>query len=256
MRSIILILLIFIGLSVYAKETKQYDIPLQPYKQSYFIAGDDKDQIKLQLSMQFNVFYPDSTGLFFGYTQMSNWIVYDNRDTFYTMYQPEFFYKFESNNNIFNNFTIPFVDYIQISPIYHCSTGVEGPDQRSINTYYGQIQLSHGEVHNIGLNVKVFNYYTISNRNYDINLYKRNYEASAFFKIRSKTVEYLDKEEIRISWGGNPFGNGYYILEAQVRIISTYVQPKFFVQWFSGYGEFMVNYKKRDNAVRLGLILH
>jgi outer membrane phospholipase A len=185
---------------------------------------------------------------------MSNWFVYRGRDTFYTMYQPEAFYRFESGRNLFNDYVISGVDYFQIAPIKHCSTGVEGADHRSINQYYGQIQLSVGEVYNVGINLKGFGYYSRIEQNKDINKYKRNYEAEAFFKIRSKTVEYLDKEEIKVKITGNPIGKGSIEGTLTFRIISSKIQPRIFVQYFRGYGEFMVNYDKKSEAIRAGFV--
>jgi outer membrane phospholipase A len=232
----------------------EYESPMSLYKDNYFIAGNVKDQVKVQLSAKYNVLYPSETGLFFGYTQLSNWFVYQGRDKFYTMYNPEFIYRFESGKNIFNDYAIPYIDYFQVSPIAHSSTGVEDEDHRSINTYYGQIQLSAGDVLNVGFNVQYFRYYTISADNPDINKYKKNYTADIFIKIRSKSVEYLDKEELHIKLGGNPRGYGFYCIEAKFRIITSKFQPKIFCQFFNGYDEFMVFYNKKETSIRGGFV--
>lgn len=251
----LLIVLFICALTIlsYAEENI-YQSPMSIYKNNYIITGDKNNQVKIQLSAEFNIFYPSQTGLNLGYTQLSNWFCYGNRDTFYTMYAPEVFYRFESGNNLFGNFVIPFVDYFQVSPIEHNSTGVEGDDHRSINRYYGQLQISYGDVYNIGANGKYFRYYSICSKNEDINKYKKNYEADIFFKIKSKSVQYLDKEELHFKFGGNPLGNGWFCIEAQFRIISSKVQPKFFIQYYKGYDEFMVQYNRKDESIRAGLI--
>jgi outer membrane phospholipase A len=246
----ITICLLFFSFHAYAVE---YESPLSIYKDNYFIAGNSEDQIKLQVSLKYNVLYPSNTGINFGYTQLSNWLIYKGRDTFYTTYQPETFYRFESGKNFLRNYEIPFVDYIQFSPICHNSTGVEGPDHRSINIYYGQIQTSYGEVYNIGMNAKYFRYYTISDENPDINKYRKNYEAALFFKVKSKTVEYLDKEELQIKFGGNPLKNGWYCIELQFRAITSIIQPKFFIQYYCGYSQFMTQYNRKDKSIRVGV---
>lgn len=232
----------------------EYENPMSTYHDNYFVAGDVEDQVKIQLSAKYNLFYPSHAGAYFGYEQMSNWFVYKGRDTFYTMYQPEAFYRFESGKNIFKDYVISGVDYIQFSPIKHCSTGVEGEDHRSINQAYGQIQLSVGEVYNVGINLKGFRYYTRDEQNRDINDYKKFYEAEAFFKIRSKTVEYLDKEEVKVKITGNPIGKGSIEGTLTFRLISSKIQPRLFVQYFRGYGEFMVNYNKKSEAIRAGFV--
>ena len=254
MKKIFIAFFILITSIAYTEE-KKYESPMTLYNDTYMIAGNTNAQVKIQLSTKFNLLYPSNTGIYMGYTQLSKWIVYNNRDTFYTMYMPEAFYQYESGNNIFGNSIIPFIDYIQVSPVIHCSTGTEGVDHRSMNTYYGQVQSSYGDVFNIGLNIKAFGYYKeISKRNKDINKYRKNYEADVFFKIRSKTVEYLDKEELHFKFGGNPRGNGWYCIEARFRLVTGYIQPKLFVQFYSGYNEFMIDYNKKTRSIRAGVV--
>lgn len=248
------LVVIFIFLLTLASYASEYQSPMSIYKDNYIIAGDKDNQVKIQLSAKFNVFYPSNTGFNLGYTQLSNWYCYGDRDTFYTMYCPEVFYRFENGNNLFNDSVLPFVDFLQISPIEHNSTGVEGENHRSINQYYAQAQFSYGEVYNIGFGGKYFRYYSISDKNENINKYRKNYEADVFFKIKSKTVNYLDKEELHFKFGGNPLGNGWYCVEAQFRIISSKFQPKFMIQYYKGYSEFMVQYNRKDEAIRIGLV--
>jgi outer membrane phospholipase A len=238
------------------------------YKDNYFISGDEQDQIKFQVSAKYALLYPTKLGLYVAYSQTSSWHIYDKSGPFYdNNYQPEAFLLFESKNNIFNLDT-GLLDYIQLSPIFHMSNGRDGAESRGINTYYGQVQISYGDKYNVGLNVKAFNYYNKSSKNEDIELYKSYYEACIFFKLRSTSVSYLDKEEISFKFGGYDKSDydayqinkdfhdvkGYFIIEAQFRIITSYIQPKLFLQYYSGYGEFMIDYNKRDNAVRAGLV--
>lgn len=252
MRKIIAIVLIFLATQGFAKE---FESPMSPYQDNYIIAGDSDDQVKFQFSAKYNLFYPFNSGLYFGYTQRSFWKLYDDSSPFVeTNYMPEGFYRFESGNNSFKDYVIPYIDYIQVSPIAHKSNGRDGLDSRSINIYYGQIQFSKGEVVNVGANVKVFGYYNKAKENADINDYNKNYEADIFIKLRSKTVLYLDKEELHLKFGGNPMDKGWFAVEARVRILSTYVQPKLFFQYREGYDEFMINYNEKTKSIRVGVI--
>jgi outer membrane phospholipase A len=247
----IIILLSFISIGLYAKEKEEV---MTAYKDNYFLFGDMTHQTKWQLSAKFNLIYPSDIGLYGGYTQLTKWMVYGNRDKMDSMYMPELLWKFESGKNVFNDFVIPYIDFLQFSPIQHCSTGVETADHRSMDIYYGQIQASIGEVYNFGFNAKVFGYYDKNENNKDINKYKKNYEADVFFKLKSKTVEYLDKEEFHCKFTGNPLGNGSFTLEGKFRILTARVQPKIFIQYCRGYNEFFIDYNKKDQVVRAGLV--
>ena len=232
----------------------EYLSPMTLYKDNYFTAGSMKDQLKFQISAKYNIFYPADTGLYFGYTQISWWKAYNDADTFSSNYQPEGFYLVESKKNIFADADLGIIDYIQVSPIQHSSTGVEGDDHRSINIFYGQIQLSAGEVFNFGTNLKAFGYYFRCDQNRDINDYRRNYEADFFFKLKSKSNWYVDKYELHFRCSGNPFGKGYYMAEAIAQIFTSKVQPKLFVQFSDGYGVNMVKYNRKVQELRAGIL--
>ena len=248
------LIIFFASMNIFAEVA--YIDPIQAYKTNYIITGEHiEDQVKFQLSIMYPLFWPFNTGLYFGYTQLSYWRIYDKSSPFEdTNYSPEFFYKFESGDNIFNDYRIKFVDYIQISPIQHRSNGQpSGPDDRSENKYYGEIQLSVGEVYNFGVRGKVFGYYNVADGNKDINVYHKNYETGIFFKNLSKRISGLEREKVEITFGGNPTNRGWVKAEVSARLITSYFQPRLFVQFFRGYDEFMMYYNIKTEAVRIGL---
>lgn len=250
MRKFIYVFLICIfSVNIYA----DYESPMTKYKDNYFIAGNE--DVKFQVSAKYNIFYPFDSGIYFGYTQKSWWKIYDSSSPFYeTNYMPEAFIQFESGRNMFGDAVIPGIDYIKVSPIFHKSNGQDEADNRSLNLYYGEIQVSAGDIVNIGASGKVFGYYNKAKENYDINKYNKNYEANIFIKLKSKNVQYLDKEELNIRFAGNPAGNGWYEVEFKVRILTTYVQPKLFFQFRNGYDEFLINYNEKHKSFRAGLV--
>jgi outer membrane phospholipase A len=250
----ILVFILFMAGFTALASASEYESPMSLYKDNYFTAGSMTDQMKFQISAKYNIFYPSSTGLYFGYTQISWWKAYRDADTFSSNYQPECFYAIESKKNIFNDADLGIIDYLQVSPIQHSSTGIEGENHRSINIYYGQIQLSAGEVLNFGANVKVFGYYTCSDQNADFNDYRRNYEADFFFRLKSKSNWYVDKYELHLRCSGNPFGKGYYMAEGICQIFTAKIQPRLFVQFSDGYGVNMVCYNKKVRELRAGII--
>lgn len=246
----VLVLIIF---SVAVSFASEYQAPLSMYKDNYFIAGDKEDQTKFQISVKGDIIYPRHTGIFFGYTQTTWWTIYDGRDTMSANYQPEVFYRIDSKKNIFNNYDLKAIDFIQVSPFNHCSTGVEGANHRSINIYYGQVQMSTGGRVSAGINLKVFGYYTKDEQNEDINKYKSYYENDLFLKLNSATVEDLTLAELHFKHGGT-LSKGWLMVEAQSILFSSRFQPRLFVQYFYGYGENIVNYNIKEHSVYGGLI--
>ena len=255
MKKVLTILIILCSSFTYASE---FVSPINLYKDNYFTAGNFDDQVKFQFSAKYNLFYTPNVqapiGLYLGYTQTSWWTCYDGRDTFSSNYMPETFYQLESENNIFNNINLGIIDYIQLCPIQHASNGVEGVEHRGINIYYGQIQLSVGEVFNFGTNIKGFGYYTKSGKNKDINDYKKNYEAEVFFKLKSKNNWYVDKYELHAKCTGNPLNKGYYVVEGVFQIFTSVIQPKIFISYNKGYGINLLTYNQKETELRAGVI--
>ncbi|HPQ23061.1 MAG TPA: phospholipase A [Candidatus Paceibacterota bacterium] len=229
---------------------EEYQEPISKYKQNYFIFGNSEDQTKFQLSLKADIIYPFNTGILFGYTQTTWWKVYNGADTMSSNYQPEVFFRVENKKNIFGNADLGYIDYFQISPFYHCSTGVEGVDHRSINLYYAQVQVSLGDRFNIGDNLKVFGYYNKSSQNSDIEKYKGYYENDVFAKIFSSVVPLV---EFHFKHGGT-LNKGWLACELQTVFFTDKFQPKLFFQYFYGYGENMVFYNKKDKSFYVGLI--
>lgn len=245
-----LIILILLCFPLFASE---YQSPLTMNRDNYFVAGNDEDQTKFQLSIKADLIYPFNTGFYFGYTQTTWWKVYNGADTMSANYQPEVFYLLNSKNNIFNNVDLGAIDFIQISPFNHCSTGVEGIDHRSINIYYGQIQISGGGRVSVGDNLKVFGYYTQDKQNKDIEKYKGYYENDIFLKLNSATVEDMTLAELHFKHGGT-LSKGWLCAELQTILFSSDFQPRLFIQYFYGYGENIVEYNIKEHSAYAGLI--
>lgn len=252
MKKLFLILFLLIIIPAFAKT---YESPMQIYKPNYFIAGDKEDQVKFQVSAKYNLIYPSNLGFWIAYSQKAFWNLYDDSAPFWEFnHEPEVFYAFESKKNIFG-WDTKLLDRIQVSPIYHRSNGRDGLESRGMNIYYGEIQLSVGQVYNFGVVGKYFNYYGYSAKNKDIPDYLGYSEGEVFFQLKSRTVEFFDKEKIYVRGGGNhETKKGWVEGGLKVRLVTTLFQPFFYVQVFHGYGEAMVNYDKKDTAIRFGFI--
>lgn len=250
-RLLLIAVCVLVSTSLFATE---YDAPMQLYKPNYFIAGGPKDQVKFQISAKYNLIYPSDLGFWIGYTQRSFWALYDKSSPFReTNYEPEFFWRAEVGK------LLPYlglIDYIQLSPIFHRSNGRDGLESRGMNTYYGEIQLSVGDVICTGVVLKAFGYYNISRRNPDLPDYLGYCEGEAFIQLKSATVPLLQKERLYIRGGGNyKTDKGWLEGGFRVRIITSVFQPYLYVQVFHGYGESMIDYNKKDTAVRVGIMI-
>ena len=249
-KILILMLLLCFCAPLFAEE---YQSPISQNRDNYIIAGNEEDQTKFQLSLKADLLYPFNTGLYFGYTQTTWWKVYNGADTMSANYQPEIFYRLESKNNIFGDANLRAVDFIQIGPYNHCSTGVEGEDHRAINIYYGQIQMSTGGRLAAGFNIKGFGYYDKSKKNKDIEKYKGYYENDVFLKLRSATIDDMTLAELHFKHGGT-INKAWLCVEAQTILFSAKFQPRLFVQYYYGYGENIVYYNKKEHSFYGGLL--
>lgn len=250
MRYLIAICLIFFSGYLSAKE---YEAPIKAYRDNYFISGSD--DVKFQFSIEGNFFYPSKTGINFGYTQIAFWDIYDTSSPFREFnHSPEIFYRFESGNNIFKNFSIPFIDYIQLSPIYHKSNGLDGSKSRSINYYYAEVKASVGQVYNFGVIGRGWNYIGDISDNPDYKDYRGYAEGELFFQLKSRSTLYFDKEKIYVKGGGNILTEkGWLEAGAKIRIITTRFQPFLYFQVWHGYAEGMIDYKERETVYRIGM---
>jgi len=233
--------------------------PISLYKDNYFLFGNKEDQVKFQISVEYMIFNKFETdwvrNFYVAYTQASWWRVYKSADTMSNNYQPELFYRLELNKDSFKDKDSGMIDYIQISPLYHTSTGTEGTGHRGFNAYYAQIQASSGKAHNFGLNLKLFGYWCIHPNNRDINRYRDNYESDLFYKFRREKDAIFNKYEFHLRNTGNPFGRGYHIMEGSSQLhIAKKFQPKIFLQYCSGYGVNMVEYNIKKREFRIGII--
>ena len=258
------LILFFLSINLFADST--YESPMSLYKENYFIAGNKENQVKFQFSAKYNLVYPSKLGIYAAYSQRSLWYLYNESSPFIeTNYMPEVFFRFESKNNFLGDKDLGFIDYIQISPISHCSNGRDGLESRSINTFYAQVQVSIGEHYNFGTNVKIFGYWNKACENPDIEKYLSYYETDLFFKLKSESVKFLDKEELHFKFGGLGTSDydsykkdkkiyGWYCIEGRIRIITTRFQPQLFIQYYRGYAQWLVNYNEKEKSLRAGIV--
>lgn len=243
MRKLLFIFIFLLSsMSLFAVETIQSHNPI------YFITGNNDNQAKYQVSFKYSLWY--NSGAYLSYTQLSKWNIYDQSSPFKeTNYNPGIFWEKE---NLWK------LDLLRIIPYEHKSNGRDGQESRSIDRYFIEVQYSIGDKFNLGIREKVGAYYKVSNKNKDIDHYLGYFQTELFFQIKSKH-EFFDHEKIYIKgeWMHNRLNTKYWFETGlSFRIITAYIQPNFYIQYYKGYGEFLLDYNKKTNALRAGLIFN
>lgn len=239
MKKFLTLFLILISLSVFAADA------MSPNKDNYFVGG--KEDVKFQISAKYNLIFPFDTGIYFAYSGMGLWDIKEQSAPFRDFnHNPEAFYQS-------GKYCV--LDYIKITPYEHKSNGRDGINSRGIDRGYGQLQVSYGNQYNIGINGKAWYYYKKSGKNKDIADYSGYYEAELFLRILSTTVEGLEKEKLYVKGGcGKDYKKGWVEYGLITRIFTSKIQPRIFIQGFYGYGETLLDYNVKENAVRAGVV--
>jgi len=227
---------------------------IRPHKENYFIAGED--DVKFHISLKVNLLYPSATGLYFAYSEKAFWNIYDNSAPFREFnHNPEVFYMLEQNNNIFGNSDLWIIDHIILAPYEHISNGKDGEASRGLDRYYGEIQISIGEIWNSGIRAKVFNFYKTSSKNKDIDQYIGHYEGEFFIRRLCSNDPNISFHKLYIKGGTDDnFKRGWVESGLIVTLLSDIIQPKLFINVFSGYCESLIDYNKKDTQIRAGLL--
>lgn len=204
-------------------------------------------EIKYQLSFKVPLWkniLKKPTSLYFAYTQLSYWQVYNNYAFFReTDYEPELFLANEINYKLFKNWH---VDFINLGAV-HQSNGYGNALERTWNRIYVEAILS---TDNWMLSIKPW--YIINNGS----LHKYNPDIAQFLGYGRLLVAGKYKGHV-LSFSAHNF------LEGHARSITgelTWSFPitaylKGYVQVFSGYGQSLIEYNHRTNSAGLGLAL-
>jgi phospholipase A1 len=206
-----------------------------------------KSEVKYQLSFKVpiwqRIFNLPST-LFFAYTQLSYWQLYD-RDPFFreTDYEPEAFLANEVNWHLFGKWHLNFINLGAV----HQSNGYGGSLERSWNRIYLSATASSD---NWVITVRpwyVFHDDTYERQNPTMANYLGHEQFIVAYKYYNQVItlearnvieHHANKAAVTASWSFplTKHLNGY-------------------VQVFSGYGQSLIEYNHRTNSVGLGIAL-
>jgi phospholipase A1/A2 len=239
--------------------------PLTFYRPIYILFGNMDDQVKGQISFKYNPFFGtiDNLGVYLAYTQLMNWLLYDTSSPFRDInFNPEVFWRLESQKNIFGNINLWPLDYFQLGIFEHKSNGKNGDKSTSWNRSYAQFQVSAGNTLKFGLNLKYFVMYlkTMEDQNRNIQQYIGSWEAMVFFKyMKSGDKVEWGEVYVRFGAGGGPngfnFAKGWQEYGIIFPTLLSRVRP--YIQLFHGYGQYLMDYnvKRTGAAILIGVIL-
>jgi len=206
----------------------------------------NKSEAEFQLSLKTkggeNIF-GTHTDLWFGYTQQSQWQVYNSqisRPFRETNYQPEMFLTTPVHYELFG-LSGRFVDL----GFVHQSNGRSNPLSRSWNRVYAQFGFERG---NFALLVRPwyrFQEEASTDNNPDIVQYMGNGDVTAIYKLGRQEFTLLGRLNA---------GSGYGAAEGTWSF-PVHDRLKGYVKFFSGYGETMIDYNWKQTTIGIGVLL-
>lgn len=198
-------------------------------------------ELKFQLSLKMPVWKNirnSSSSLFFAYTQLSYWQLYNGSPFFReSNYEPEFFLANEINWPLFRDWEVNFIN----AGLVHQSNGYGNALQRGWDRFYLEAITSND---NWMVSLKPWYVLSTSHNNDDITHYLGHgsiivaykYNRHVFSLQAHNVIENIGRASAGVTWSFP---------------VTSYI--KGYVQVFSGYGQSLVEYNHRTNSVGVGI---
>jgi phospholipase A1 len=235
----------------------------RPYKNNYFVFGGMKNHddtpafsgnnldIKFELGMRFSLI-PSSSNesgflpLHFGYSQRSWWDISEPSAPFQEHnYNPEVFWDFSRSTittsplltNLRNLF---FIDRIGVE---HQSNGLNEERSRSWDRAYLEREFMFSEA--LSFNLKLWHVLNKGEFNEDISDFLGDAQLTTHITLNNMFD--LDIKTMK----GHETGKVSYQVDLTLPM-SQWVNSKFFLSYYDGYGEALINYNVRSKSLRAG----
>lgn len=225
----------------------QADVDIRRHKPIFFAYG--KPLTKVQFSFKSPIV--EDVPFFFGYSQLIFWKLHEDSKPFLdATYNPEFFYRLkwpESRKYA-----------IDLGVWEHSSNGRDGADSRSYDQSYLRLNYFIESANWIFVIAGKFRFiYNVDDTNRDILDYMGPAEFE--FRIIQLFSGWIDKSEFVVNFnpGGkfsDRFDKGGLQLGYNFRLGGLKVVPSFYLQYYGGFGETLINYDQRVQAFRAGLV--
>lgn len=254
MNKIFLAIILLLPLVAIAKDEKKIDRmyevaskSLAPYRPLYFAYGDPSTKIQLSFRTELSQSFP----LNFAYTQVIFWELGKESKPFLdATYNPEFFYRWKINGDRWNT--------IDFGLWEHNSNGKGGETSRSYDqTYLRLVYATTWRNWILLVAPKVRFIYNIDDTNSNI----RDYVGAFEFDFRFlRTIDaFLEKTEVILTLRpggefGTNFSKGGYQIAMNFKIDKVDLTPSFYIQYYYGYAESLINFDERVNIFRAGIM--
>lgn len=228
-------------------ENDEYDFGIKSYRTNYLVhtydfrdnrARKNRGEVKFQISAKHDFSY-DLFGLgeinSFAYTQLSFWGVMENSMPFYeTNYMPELFMTFPSEGLQGN------LDFIRFGLLHH-SNGLDGNVSRSWNRVYVSAKFDFGDFSVIP---RIWQSFYVSNLNRDINSYLGRTDFELRYKNGRNKFRAILANNLDFKHNHTSFELSYFVEIAN--------GTHWYLQYFDGYGENLIGYKKYTQRIGMG----
>lgn len=217
------------------------------YNPFYFAYGNPLS--KLQLSFRTKIVR--GLPLYFAYTQQMFWALQQNSKPFRDLtFNPEMFYRFNVEN-------LGWWESLDVG-YAHNSNGRAGDDSRSYNTGYVRANFEkefRRWIFRFSIRGGYMHAFDDTNRDIQTFIGPLSYKLS-WIQLYDA---WIDKSELALeAIPGGKFGqnidNGGYQFSWAFRIGGVNLLPSFYVQYYLGYGESLLNYNQYVHAVRAGVM--
>lgn len=190
--------------------------------------------------------------LYFGYTQSMFWALREHSKPFRDLtYNPELFYRWSFHE-------MGMLKSIDFGLWAHDSNGKAGADSRSYNNHYLRFNFEkQGRRWTTRFSTQLAYLYSFDPTNKDIQRYISPLSLNLSFVQLFDS--WIDKSEValQVSPGGkfaNHWETGGYQLSWSFRLGTFKLVPSFYLQYYRGFAETLLNYNERVTEFRGGLI--
>lgn len=242
-----------------AKLERTFAGRLGPHESIYFIYGPDAPAAKFQFSFKYKLLSFDKataqripSTLHFAFTQRSLWDINASSSPFYdTSYMPELFYESLAPAPVKGDGGFAWLGYQ--AGYKHESNGRDGPVSRSLNTLFVQPAVSFGTLDEWYLVVapRIFTYVGGLSDNNDLKDYR------GYGQLRLVVGKNTGPSLIYTGIAGQHWDHLTTQLDLTVPIRTHLFDFETFIliQYFNGYGESLLEYRKKSETVRAGFSL-